>query len=122
MNALLFNLLEVVIITAIVAVLRYLIPYFTGILRAHDYGFAADIIEKIVRAAEQTITGHGRGDEKFEWVVRMARSQFDRYGIRITDDQLIQLLEAAVQAMNAEMNYAELIVPSEENTYEPAES
>lgn len=102
MNELLFNVLQVVIISAIAAVLRYVIPYFTQLLRDKDYGFAADVIETLVRAAEQTITGHGRGEEKFDHVIACARAQFDRYGIRIDDDQIIQLLEAAVQAMNAE--------------------
>lgn len=102
MNELLFNILQVVIISAIAAILRYAIPYFTAILRAHDYNFAASIIETMVRAAEQTFIGVHRGDEKFEWVVKMAKVQLDKYGIAITDDQLIQLLEAAVQAMNAE--------------------
>lgn len=105
MNDLLFNILQVVIISAIAAVLRYTIPYFTRILREHDFNFAADIIETLVRAAEQTITGHGRGDERFEFVVRMAKAQLERYNIQIEDDQIIQLLEAAVQAMNAESKW-----------------
>ncbi len=116
MNELLFNILQVVLISAVCAVLRYFIPYITGQLRKHDYNFAADIIEKIVRAAEQTFIGHGRGDEKFEWVVRMAKSQFDKYGIKITDDQLIQLLEAAVQVMNEELRYTEVYIPQESET------
>ena len=103
MNELLFNILEVVIISAIVAVLRYVIPYFVVILREHDYNFAADIIETAVRAAEQTIVGHGRGDEKFQMVVGFVREQLDRYGVGITEEQIVQLIEAAVQAMNAEV-------------------
>ena len=102
MNELLFNVLQVVIISAIAAILRYAIPYFTAVLRAHDYNFAAEVIETLVRAAEQTMLGHGRGDEKFDHVIACAKAQFDRYGIQISDDQIIQLLEAAVQTMNAE--------------------
>lgn len=105
MNELLFNVLQVVIISAVAAVLRYALPYFSALLREHNYGFAADVIETLVRAAEQTITGHGRGDEKFEFVVKMAQSQLARYGITIADDQIIQLLEAAVQTMNAESKW-----------------
>lgn len=102
MNDLLFNILEVVIISAIAAVLRYVIPYFTRLLREHDYSFAADIVEKLVRSAEQTITGVHRGEEKFEWVIRMAKAQFDKYSINVDDAQLIQLLEAAVLTINTE--------------------
>lgn len=103
MNDILFGILQVLIISAVVAILRYCIPFLTGLLRSHNYNFAADIIDHMVRAAEQTFLGSGRGDEKFEYVVRMAKKQLDKYGIPITDDQIVQLLESAVQAMNAEI-------------------
>lgn len=103
MNDILFSIMQAVIIGGIVALLRYVVPYFTRILREHDFNFAAELVETAVRAAEQTFIGHGRGDEKFEWVVQIMKSQFNKYEIKITDDQLIQLLEAAVQAMSAEM-------------------
>lgn len=105
MNELLFNVVQVCLISAIAAILRYAIPYFSALLREHNYGFAADVIETLVRAAEQTILGHGRGDEKFEHVIACARAQFDRYGIAIQDDQIIQLIEAAVQTMNEESKW-----------------
>ena len=103
MNELLFDVLQVVIISAIVAVLRYMIPYLTGLLRSQNYNFAADIVETLVRSAEQTFLGYKRGTEKFDHVITSAKAQFEEYGIEITDAQLIQLLEAAVQAMNAEI-------------------
>lgn len=103
MNDLLFSIIEVVLISAIAAVLRYAIPLSIQLLRSHNYTFAAEIIERIVRCAEQSFLGSGRGDEKFEYVVQMAKRQFERYNIPITDDQLVQLLEAAVQTMNAEI-------------------
>ena len=106
MNELLFNIFQVVMISAILAILHYFIPYVTGALRAHDYNFAADLVETAVRAAEQTITGHGRGDEKFDFVVKYIHEQMTRYGIGLTEDQVVQLIEAAVQAMNAEMQTA----------------
>ena len=103
MNELLYNIVQVVLISAVAAILRYLLPYLTGLLRAHNYNFAAEIIETAVRAAEQTISGHGRGDEKFELVVKYVHEQFERYGIGITEEQVTQLIEAAVQTMNAEI-------------------
>lgn len=111
MNELLFNILQVVVISAIVAVLRYLVPYLTGLLRSQNYNFAADIVETLVRSAEQTFLGYKRGTEKFDHVIASAKAQFEQYGIEISDAQLIQLLEAAVQAMNAEMGT--LYVPRE---------
>lgn len=103
MNEIIFNIVQVVIVSAILAVLRYLIPFLIQLLRSHNYNFAADIIETAVRAAEQSFIGHGRGDEKFEYAVKVAKLAFQKYHIPITDDQICQLIEAAVQAMNAEM-------------------
>lgn len=105
MNELLFDVLQVVIISAIVAVLRYMIPYLTGLLRSQNYNFAADIVETLVRSAEQTIIGYKRGTDRFDHVIASAKAQFEEYGIEITDAQLIQLLEAAVQVMNQESKW-----------------
>ena len=100
MNDILFAILQVLAMSAIAAILRYLIPYLIQVLRDHNYNFAATIVEKLVRAAEQTMIGQKRGDEQFEWVIRMAKSQLTKYNITISDDQLIQLLEAAVETIN----------------------
>ena len=103
MNDIIFNIVQVVIVSAILAVLRYLIPFLIQLLRSHNYNFAADIIETAVRAAEQSFIGHGRGDEKYRYAVETIKSAFGKYNIKITDDQICQLIEAAVQTMNAEM-------------------
>jgi LL-H family phage holin len=103
MNDILFNILQVLVVSAIAAILRYLIPLLIQTLRAHDYNFAANIVETAVRAAEQSFIGHGRGDEKYRYAVETIKSAFGKYNIKITDDQICQLIEAAVQTMNAEM-------------------
>ena len=103
MNDILFNILQVLVVSAIAAILRYLIPLLIQTLRAHDYNFAANIVETAVRAAEQSFIGHGRGDEKYRYAVETIKSAFSKYNIKITDDQICQLIEAAVQTMNAEM-------------------
>jgi len=103
MNDILFNILQVLVVSAIAAILRYLIPLLIQTLRAHDYNFAANIVETAVRAAEQSFIGHGRGDEKYRYAVETIKSTFGKYNIKITDDQICQLIEAAVQTMNAEM-------------------
>lgn len=103
MNDILFNIIQVLVVSAIAAILRYLIPLLIQTLRAHDYNFAASIVETAVRAAEQSFIGHGRGDEKYRYAVETIKSAFGKYNIIITDDQICQLIEAAVQTMNAEM-------------------
>jgi len=103
MNDILFNIIQVLVVSAIAAILRYLIPLLIQTLRAHDYNFAANIVETAVRAAEQSFIGHGRGDEKYRYAVETIKSAFGKYNIKITDDQICQLIEAAVQTMNAEM-------------------
>lgn len=103
MNEFLYYLLNVVAVAAITAICRFLIPYLIRILREHDYNFAADIIEHLVRAAEQVTTDAGKGTEKFQMVFRVAKETFEKYKIRITDDQIENLIESAVLTMNHEL-------------------
>lgn len=102
MNEILFAIVQVVATAAITLILRYLIPFLIQLLRSHNYNFAADIVEHLVRAAEQTIIGTGRGTERFESVMRNAKELLEANHIHMSNEQIEKLIEAAVQAMNAE--------------------
>ena len=60
------------------------------------------LIEAAVRAAEQTITGQGQGYAKKEKVMAFVRDWLASQGITITDEQLSDLVEAAVYALKQE--------------------
>lgn len=55
-----------------------------------------------VRAAEQTITGQGQGAVKKAEVIKFVSEWLYGKGINITEDELDQLIEAAVYSMKQE--------------------
>ena len=58
-----------------------------------------DMVALAVRAAEQTITGSGQGAVKKAEVVKLVSEWLYGKGINITEDELDQLIEAAVYQM-----------------------
>lgn len=107
MNDIVFMILETVLTASVMAVMRYLIPFLIRGLRAHDYNFAADLVEVAVRAAEQIFDGAGRGSEKYDFVKKHLLEELQHYHITLTEEQLNQLIESAVQAMNQEGQWLE---------------
>lgn len=101
MNDILFGILQIAATAAILVVIRYLLPLMVQGLRSHNYNFAADIVEHIVRSVEQMITG--AGPEKLEKATQAVTEALARYHITLTEDQIRELIESAVQTMNAEL-------------------
>lgn len=107
MNDIIFMILETILAASVMAIMRYLIPFLIRGLRAHDFNFAADLVEVAVRAAEQIFDGAGRGSEKYEFVKKHLLEELLKYHITLSEEQLNQLIEAAVQAMNQEGQWLE---------------
>lgn len=101
MNDILFGVLQAVIVAAVAAIARYLIPYIRERLAATRYAWLVDVIDAAVRGAEQMI-GPGHGSEKKAQAAEFISRWLETHHIRITEDQVNQLIEAAVQAMSAE--------------------
>lgn len=102
MNDLLFRILTALVYVAVAAVVRYLIPLITTKLKESKYAFLADIIMDAVRAQEQIITGPDMGAKRKDLVTQYAQQMAELYHIPIEPAQIDTLIEAAVQAMNAE--------------------
>lgn len=100
MSDLAFYLLEVVVVVAITLLLRWVVPNLISALRERNYMLAADIIENAVKAAEQMFIGHGRGSEKYEMVLNTIMEMLQKYHIELTETQIEQLIESAVQSLN----------------------
>ena len=98
MNEILFNLFTAVAIAAVTAVVRYLIPYIITALKESKHELAANIALTAVRAVEQMIMAPGSGERKYA----LAFDLIKQSGLKLTDEQIQVLIEAAVQAMNAE--------------------
>ena len=113
MNDIIYNLLLAVITALGVAFVRYALPWLKKQaekaemdLREKNYTFAAEIVASLVYAVEQTVSGRGQGEIKYETVTSIAKQAFADVNIQITDTQLETLIESTVHAMNAESQKA----------------
>lgn len=105
---LVFNILMALVVAIAGIVARELLPYlkqkqleFTTRLRKTQWAFAADIVDAVVRAVEQTVSEELHGPDKKDIAVRYIRELLKQNDINVTTEQLDALIEAAVQAMNA---------------------
>lgn len=102
MNDISFTILKIVVSVATALISVYVIPLLHEKLKGEKYQQIYEIVEIAVRAAEQTIQGAGMGatkkDQVIDFVMRWALS----HGILITDEQLDQLIEAAVYNLKLE--------------------
>ena len=100
MNDVTFNILKIVVSVVFAIVSAFVIPLLKEKLQDMRYTRLLEIVEVGVRAAEQTIKGSGQGALKKDEVINFVTAWMLSHGIMITEDQLDQLIEAAVYAMN----------------------
>lgn len=91
-----------VITWAIQTIIKHVVPFIESKLKESQYSWAADIIANAVRAYEQTVSGSGMGEDKFQLVMEFVNRELSKLGIKLSEEQITVLIEAAVQAMNAE--------------------
>lgn len=103
MNDLTFHLLKIVISVCSALIAYYLIPILKNKLKDDKYAKLLEMIDIAVRAAEQTTKGLKMGPVKKEEVMTFMTEWANNVGISITQDQLSQLIEAAVFEMNEGM-------------------
>lgn len=99
---LIYSLLFGLIVWGAKQLVVIVIPYLKTRLESEQYSWAAEIIEHAVRAFEQTVSGSGLGEEKFQLVISYAKRELEKRGIKLTEEQITMLIEAAVQTMNCE--------------------
>lgn len=98
----------------VVWIVKTTVPYIKAKLESTQYSWAADIIDYTVRAYEQMTEGSGQGDHKYQMVLNQVKAEFEKLGIKLTDRQISTLIEAAVQAMNAEQDIVKIGVEDPE--------
>lgn len=106
-----------VVTWAIHAVIKHVVPFIETKLKESQYSWAAEIIANAVRAYEQTVSGHGMGEDKFQLVMEFVNRELRKHGIKLSEEQITILIESAVQAMNAEKLLVEEAASTEE--FEP---
>jgi hypothetical protein len=103
-----------VVTWAIHAVIKHVVPFVETKLKESQYSWAAEIIANAVRAYEQTVSGHGMGEDKFQLVMEFVNRELSKLGIKLSEEQITILIESAVQAMNAEKLIVEEATSTEE--------
>lgn len=106
-----------VVTWAINTAIKHVVPFIETKLKESQYSWAAEIIANAVRAYEQTVSGHGMGEDKFQLVMEFVNRELSKLGIKLTEEQITILIESAVQAMNAEKLLVEEATSTEE--FEP---
>ena len=106
-----------VVTSAINTAIKHVVPFIETKLKESQYSWAAEIIANAVRAYEQTVSGHGMGEDKFQLVMEFVNRELSKLGIKLTEEQITILIESAVQAMNAEKLLVEEAASTEE--FEP---
>lgn len=104
-----FTILEIVFTVAITVATRFLIPLLRSTIEESKNELWKAIANTAVRAAEQIIRERGAGERKFELAKQIIRD----FGIKLTDEQIRILIEAAVQVMNNDGPIAAVMVPAQ---------
>lgn len=98
MNDVYMTILKVVVSICAALITVYVVPYIKALKDNERYSALADIVEVAVHAAEQTIKAGGAA--KKSEVLQFVGRWLDEKGVKVTQDELDQLIEAAVFAMN----------------------
>lgn len=93
MNDIMFEILKAVVSISVIAIMRYVIPMLKD-----NYQYR--LVLNAVKAAEQQYKD-ATGSDKREVVIKYATEQLNKWGLKITDEQLRILLESAVYEINA---------------------
>ena len=108
-----------VVTWAIQTVIKHVVPFVETKLKESQYSWAADIIANAVRAYEQTVSGHGMGEDKFQLVMEFVNRELSKHGIKLSEEQITILIESAVQAMNAEKLIVDDVIEKESGVIYP---
>lgn len=95
-------IMKLVISVCAALITAYAVPYLKTLKNDARYERMLDMVALAVRAAEQTITGSGQGAAKKAEVIKFVSEWLYGKGINITEDELDQLIEAAVYSMKQE--------------------
>ena len=107
-NQLVFNVLLALIVALIGVITKTLLPYLkakkdeaTTALRQTRWAWAADIVDAVVKAVEQTADEYMHGEVKKDAATRMIVDFLRENHIDLTEAQISALIETAVQELNS---------------------
>ena len=102
MDELTLMILKVIVSVCAALITAYVLPYLKTLKDDKRYAMLFDMVALAVRAAEQTITESGQGKLKKAKVIKFLTEWLGGKGIAISDEDLSDLIEAAVYQMKRE--------------------
>lgn len=102
MNEILFEILKAVVVLVIILVGRYGIPYVKQLAENKRCDWVIKWVEIAVKATEQTVFGDKKGEERKYIVTKFIKQLLLQKNISLSDEQLNNIIEAAVFAMKGE--------------------
>ena len=109
-NTLIFNVLMALTVSIIGVITKTLLPYLkekreeaAAKIRQTKWEWAADIIDAVVLAVEQTTSDALHGDGKKDLAIKHITEILWQNGLDLSQEQISTLIEAAVQELNAGM-------------------
>ena len=99
MNEILYEILKAVVVLVIILVGRYGIPYLKQLAENKKCDWVIKWVEIAVKSTEQTVFGDKKGAERKAIVTQFIKKLLLQKNISISDEQLNNIIEAAVFAM-----------------------
>lgn len=106
MNDISFMILKIVITILSTLITIYVVPLLKTKIQASQYNYLLEVVDTAVRAAEQTIKTEKSGAVKKEKVVQYVTDWMNTHGIKISQEQLSDIIEWAVYTMKTEVDDA----------------
>jgi LL-H family phage holin len=100
MDEILFSILQFVLAIVAGVITRYIIPWLKTKLDSEKLNTLEVWVKATVTAAEQVFCGNLMGTEKKAYVTECLSKYLLSKGIKITEEQLNILIEAAVKELN----------------------
>lgn len=102
MDNVLYKIVELAICLVLLIVLyfgkAYLVPFLKTKMTADQYELVKSVVDAAVRAAQQMFWNESGTDRK-DYVVATVNRQLEDFGIKITSEQLDNLIESAVKTI-----------------------
>lgn len=86
-----------------VAITTFVIPFLNELVLKYKNTRVESFVKESVQAAEQVIKGDKKGKEKKEKVIELVSNYLKKYSIDISSEEISNLIESAVFAMNKEI-------------------
>lgn len=105
MNDTAFVFLKIIISACTALLTVCIIPYVQTLKENVKFSKFLEMIDLMVKAAEQTIRESGKGKIKKDKVTEFLGEYLNSHNIHISKEQLSELIEAAVYSMNQAKNF-----------------